>query len=202
MPSITRLEAQKRDKQRVNIYVDDEFFCGITLDDVVRHKLSVGLVLTESDLTNLTANADENKYFNKALEYLLTSPKTELQIKQYLYKKQLDPNTITTIITRLKKYNYINDADYAQNFAQTKSTKLGRKNIQAKLMQKGINRDIITESVNEIGDQTDLVRATAEKYMRNKTPSRETFAKLYRYLIGKGFDFDTASAIMDECKSE
>lgn len=197
MPVLTRLEAQKNNKERVNVYIDDEFFCGLLIDDVVRQKLAAGMQLTEAELANLRTVSDENRFFAKALEYLLVSPKTELQVKQYLYKKQVETNTVNSIIARLKTFNYINDEDYATNFARAKSDKYGKRVIRQKLASKGIRSDDI-----EVGDQSELALTLARKYMRNKERDAKEFSKLYRYLVGKGFDFDMVCGIVDKCKSE
>lgn len=197
MPILTRLEAQKKNKERVNVYVDDEFFCGLSIDDVIRQKLSAGIHLTEADLANLRLASDENKFFTKTLENLLSSPKTEFQIKQYLYRKQVELNTVNNIVARLKQLNYINDEDYARNFADAKSAKYGKRVIRQKLAAKGIRCDEV-----EVGDQSDLALALARKYMRNKARDAKEFSKLYRYLVGKGFDFVLVCGIVDKCKSE
>jgi regulatory protein len=202
MPTITALETQKKNNARVNVYVDEAFFCGLTLDDVVRFRLSPGLQITESELTNLRESGEENKFFNKALVYLLKSPKTEFQIKQYLYKKQCPQEVSGQVIARLKKLNYINDADYARSYAENKSAKNGAKMIRAKLLQRGIGRDEADAVVQELSadTQTELARTLAQKYMRARAADQKAFSNLYRYLLGKGFDYDTARTAVDMFK--
>lgn len=144
---------------------------------------------------NNNVQKDDN-LFQKTLEYVLRAPKTEQQVKQWLFKKRKEGEflPIDEIINRLKDLGYINDADYAVRFAEAKSTKYGMKTIKAKLMIKGISREYIDEL--ETPDQTDLAHALAEKYMRNKTPSLKTFEKLYRYLLSKGLNYDIIGAVM------
>jgi len=193
MPEITGLEAQKKNKERVNVYVDDAFFCGLSLDDVVRLKLVNGLVLAEHELGHIASIGEENKFFTKALEYLLRSPKTEFQVKQYLYKKQIETVAVNKIIERLKSLNYLNDELYVEDFVRAKEGKLGRKVIKQKLAQKGIyNAEI------EVGDQTDACLAVAEKYIRNKELTSENMAKMCRYLFGKGFDYDIINSVREK----
>jgi len=184
MPTITQLQAQKNNKSRVNVFVDGEFYCGLSLDDVVKNKLSVGTDLTEAELANLNKSND----FNKTLEYILKSPKTELQVKQYLYKKQYDQS----ILARLKDLGYINDTQYAENYIQAKSSKYGSRVIKQKLAQKGVKCEV------KINDQSELALTIAQKYMRNKESTRENKAKLHRYLLAKGFDYDIVEQV---CKS-
>ena len=39
--------------------------------------------------------------------------------------------------------------------------------------------------------------AIAEKYMRSKEPTRENFAKAFRYLMSKGFDYEVSRKALD-----
>jgi len=192
---ITNLEAQKKNKERANVYVDGEFFCGLSLIDVVKQRLSVGLELTELEMTSIQAMGDENRFFTRALEYLLSSPKTKLQIKQYLYKKQVEPQVINKIIERLEGLGYIDDANFAKNFIEAKQTKIGKRVIGQKLMQRGVARDVISENVADINkeSQEEVAYNLAIKYMRNKEFNQKELAKLCRYLFGKGFDYDVVS---------
>ena len=52
----------------------------------------------------------------------------------------------------------------------------------------------------EVDSETELVSATTilEKYMKNKQPNKETLCKAFKYLLGKGFDYETAKSAL--CK--
>ena len=40
--------------------------------------------------------------------------------------------------------------------------------------------------------QENTAKAILEKYMRNKSTDKETLYKAFRYLLGKGFEYETA----------
>ena len=50
---ITKLEVQKNDKNRVNLYVDDEFYSGIPAELVYLEHLKTGLEIDEKDLKKI-----------------------------------------------------------------------------------------------------------------------------------------------------
>ena len=50
---ITKLEIQKNNKDRVNLYLDEKYYSGISLELVVREHLKVGLDIDEEYLRNL-----------------------------------------------------------------------------------------------------------------------------------------------------
>ena len=201
MPTITALSAQKRNKERVNVEIDGVFFCGLTLEHAVKNNLTVGMDLSESDLAQLAVNSEEVDFFNKALAYLLKSPKTEKQIKTYLAGKNCSPESAGRICSRLRELNYINDETYARLYAEQKSGKIGVRAIRNKLLMRGIDRTIADESTQEIGDQAELAKALAEKYMSSQENNHKALQKLFRYLMGKGFEFDIVRDIVESIKS-
>jgi len=140
--------------------------------------------------------------FQKSLEYVLRAPKTERQVRTWLFGKRKEGEylDIDAIINRLKERGYINDAEYATRFAEAKQTKYGMRNIKAKLTVKGVAREHLDEL--ETPDQTDLARSLAQKYMRNKTFDQKTIQKLCRFLLSKGFNYDILPPILDEFKGD
>ncbi|MCL2569747.1 MAG: RecX family transcriptional regulator [Firmicutes bacterium] len=204
MPIITKLEAQKNNKDRLSVFVDNEFFCGITLDHAIKYNIVTGKELTEAELALLLSESGENDLYLKALGYILKSPRTEREITIYLYKKDASSETVGKIIERLKTMNYINDEAYAKMFTEQKSGKLGIGAIRSKLTFRGIHMEIIDRSLDEVENQTqdELAQAVAEKYMRNKDRDPKTLQKLYRHLASKGFDFELCSRVVEEQKKD
>lgn len=196
MATITQLIAQKKNNERVSVYVDYEFFCGLTLDDAVKNGLVIGLEMTEAELSQLLAISDENDVFNKTLVYILRTPRTETEIKRYLFRKQCSTEQTTRIIQRLKKLNYINDEAYASIFASQKQDKLSVRAIKHKLRMKGIKASCIDDATQDHDDQTELAKNVAEKYMRYRESDEKNLQRLYRYLVGKGFEYDDVGEIV------
>lgn len=201
MPTITALTVQKRNKERINLEVDGVFFCGISLEHAVKNGLSVGMDLSESDLVQLSVNSEEQDFFNKALTYLLRSPKTERQIRTYLASKQCPSGIIERVSSRLRELNYINDEAYAKLYAEQKGSKLGVRAIRNKMLVRGIDRKITDETISEIKDQTELAKTLAEKYMSTRDNTYANLQKLFRYLMGKGFELELARDIVEGIKS-
>lgn len=139
----------------------------------------------------------DDKLFQKALEYVLCTQKTERQVRTWLFKKRQEGEflPVDEIVARLKELGYINDERYAKNFTETKQIKYGKKSIRQRLVQKGVDRQLVDAAVSEIADQTELARTLAERYMHNKQSDQKTLQKLYRFLLSKGFDYDIVSHV-------
>ena len=81
---ITAIEAQKRNKDKVNLYLDGEFACSLTAESVVRARLKIGQELSEERLREILATSETELAFKKALDYISRAMKTEKQVKDYL----------------------------------------------------------------------------------------------------------------------
>ena len=47
MKTVTKIKIQNSDKNRVNLYLDGKFFCGLELETVVKNGIKVGTIITE-----------------------------------------------------------------------------------------------------------------------------------------------------------
>ena len=201
MAIITKLVAQKKNPDRVNLYVDDEFFCGLMIDDVVKHGIVIGKEVSSEYLSDILGSSGENYMYAKTLAYILRSPRTEAEIRRYLSrKKDCSVEMTNRLIERLKTMNYINDEAYAKMFKTTKHVKISARQIKQKLRGKGVNDELIEEACADIDNQEELDNSIAEKYMRNKNFDQNNLSKLFRYLISKGFEYDVVSSIVEQYK--
>ena len=203
MSTITQLSAQKKNTERINVFVDDKFFCGLAIDDVVKMGIVAGMEVDEEFLSNLLSRSGENDMFNKALVYILKSPRTELEIKRFLSrKKDCSAEMTAKIIDRLKTMNYIDDEAYSKMFASAKHVKASARAIKMKLKNKGIKPDLIDAATENIGDQGGLAHTVAEKYMRYREYDQKNLAALHRYLVFKGFEYDVVNGIIEEYRQK
>ena len=146
----------------------------------------------------------ESKYLiclNKATTYLSTKFKTKKQMKDYLYLKGYDIETINKVLDKLEEYGVINDDYYAEMFIKSNETKLSKKAIENKLTLKGINKKDFTNQLNEI-DDSELCFSQANKFMKNKSQTRENKEKLIRHLQYKGYGWDSISHALNKINWE
>ena len=185
------------------MFVDDKFFCGLAIDDVIKNSLVAGMELTEAELSDLLAISGQNAMFNKALVYILRAPRTETEIRRFLSRKKDCSTEMTTrIIERLKTMNYLNDEAYAKMFAATKHVKMSIRAIKHKLKTKGIADEYTTAATEDVGEQDDLAKTVAEKYLRYREYDEKNLQRLFRYLVSKGFEYDTVTAIIADYRNK
>ena len=84
MPVITKIESQKRNDDRVNIYVDDKFFMAIYKELVFTFNLKKGQEIDPNNLKSILDNEMYMKAKNNALWILSKASQSEKQIRQKL----------------------------------------------------------------------------------------------------------------------
>lgn len=192
MNEITDITPQVKDKRRCNIYVDGRFCCGLTLEATMKYRLKVGQIVTPERLSEIQLESEKNTAFDKALTHLSATQKTEKQVRDFLVKKGYLPAVIEYVIEKLRSYNFLNDGAYAESYVGFAAKKKGGRLIRMELRGKGIDENEIDAALDTLDEEQEIQTASAvlEKYMRNKTCDKETLQKAYRYLMGKGFDYE------------
>lgn len=193
MKTITAITAQERNKDRVNLFVDGEFFAGVSLEIVLKLRLKIGDAVEEDRLKEILAEAERTDAIQKAADYVLKTFKTKRQVKDYLIKKGYSEDVAWAAVDKLKEYGYIDDKEYSKRFIESTSKTQGRRLIEYKLMMKGVKKEDIALAYEDAEtDDKVNARALAEKYLRNKDKTKENVIKAYKYLIGKGFSYEQA----------
>lgn len=197
---ITKLEIQKNNKDRVNLYLDEKYYSGISLELVVREHLKVGLDIDEEYLRNLILEDEKGKALAKAIKYIGTNLKTAKQLRDYLRKKDYNPNTINYVMDKLIEYNYLDDENYARAYVLTYSTKYGKLKLKSQLKGKGVSDEIIDKYLDTAN--IDSIKKVALKYMKNREFTYENCQKLSRFLYSRGYEFDEINSLVNRLKEE
>src|SRR5512140_2269438 len=98
--TITALVAQKRNTDRVNVYLDGKFAFGLALSEAIR--LKRGQVLSDADIKRLQAADDVEKAREKALSFLSIRPRSEWEVRQNLHKAGYEAATSDRVLERLR----------------------------------------------------------------------------------------------------
>lgn len=198
MNEITAITPQVKDKRRCNIYVDGRFYCGLTLETTVKHRLKVGQVVSPAFLSEIQLESEKNTALDKALTHVSATRKTEKQVRDFLSGKGYLPAVTDYVVEKMRGYNFLNDGEYAEAYIESAGKKKGARLIKMELKSKGVSDEEIDEALSELEDgaQTDAAKAVLQKYMRGKTADRETLQKAYRHLMSKGFEYEIAKSAL------
>ncbi len=198
MNEITAITPQMKDKKRCNVYIDGRFCCGLTLEAAVKYRLKAGEIVSPERLEEIQLESEKNTALDKALTHISASKKTEKQVRDFLKGKGYLPAVCDYVLEKMRGYGFIDDKEYAQDYVGFAASKKGGRLIKMELKAKGLAEEDIDEALASIDtdEQEGAAVRILEKYMRGKTPDRETLAKAYRHLLSKGFDYETAKAAL------
>lgn len=199
---ITAITPQKRNKCFYNIHIDGEYFCSLDDETIYHMKLKEGM---EVD-TGILMQASKESAFKKALNYALNMisryNKTKFELTKKLKEKEYEEDTIKAVVSRLSELGYINDEHYVEVFIRSKQDTnqgLNKKTLYNKLIQKGINKELVRQSLeNSEIDEYQNALQTAEKKLKSlKGNKREKKAKLYSFLLYKGFEYEICNKVIN-----
>lgn len=191
MAEITSIEPQKKDKNRCSIFIDGRFYCGLTLQAAVKYRLKAGMHVEKPFLDEIQLETDKNTALDKALTHISASMKTEKQIRDFLNKKGYTQPVCDYVLERMAYYGFIDDYAYCKAYISGCSGR-GKRLLEADLIKRGASRSAIDRALEEVEEDGEGARAVAEKYLRGKERSRENLYKAVKYLVSRGYSYDTA----------
>ena len=137
MAIITKIEAQKKNTDRVNIYINDEFFMSVFTELVYTFNLKKGMEINKENLKTLLDDDMYIKAKNKALNILSKADQSEKKIKEKL-SSEFEEHTIEKVLDFLRNNKFIDDKLLAQKIVNTNINlnKCGKNKIKQNLYNK------------------------------------------------------------------
>ena len=122
---------------------------------------------------------------------------SEHQVRQRLARKDYEPDEIDQAIARLREERAINDQRVAEAIERTETgiRKRGKVRVRMQLERAGISKETARQAIDSVFESVDddaLLESSLGKRLRGRetiADDRE-FARLFRYLIGQGFESD------------
>lgn len=204
MNVITKIEVQKRNKDRSNVYIDNDYAFSLSNELVYKEGLKVN---EKIDIERIKTIAKEDNYIKcktTALRIVEKSYKSEKELVDKLILKGYDNESINKTINVLKEYNFINDENYVKMYVKDKLKQVVKKKIKYDLAKKGISDKIIDEEIYNIDSEYEKNTAynlAIKKYNTIAKREADRFKlsqKLYRFLLSKGYSYDIVSSVVKE----
>jgi regulatory protein len=191
MATITALTPQKRNTDRVNIFLDGEFAFGLTASAAIG--LQAGQLLSGTEIAALKDLDEAEKAKKAAIRLISRRPQSKAEIERKLRKNKYDDLIIDQVIDHLIAVDLLDDVAFAEYWVEQRETFRPRSRLALcqELRQKGVSRTVIETAVEQV-DETSAARQMAAKQARRWThlPEDEYRIKLGRYLQRLGFPYD------------
>ncbi|OGO28661.1 MAG: hypothetical protein A2W33_04115 [Chloroflexi bacterium RBG_16_52_11] len=200
---ITAIETQKRNKDRVSIYLDGEYSFGLAR--IVAAWLQVGQELSEEKIAELTTADGHELAYTRALRLLNQQDRSESQIRLHLQRQGIADEIVNEVIERLVRAGLVNDERYAQNWVDNRNEfrPRSRRALAYELKLKGISREAAEQALGQL-DEDQLAYQAARKQARklNRLPQPEFRQKMLSFLARRGFSYETSAPITDQVWAE
>jgi regulatory protein len=128
---------------------------------------------------------------------------SERQLRQRLARREHSPEDIDAAIARLKENRSLDDARVAGAIArmETGIRKRGRLRVKRQIEAAGISSSLAQRAVDDAFEEIDpdaQLNAALEKRLRGREQIADDkeFSRLYRYLLGQGFESDRVLAVL------
>ncbi len=205
---ITDLKKQKK-SERISVYVDDKFCFGLTQNSLFDHELFIGKELTQKEIDQIKEEDEKNQAFAYIIYQLGFGCRTEKEIIKKMQKKKIPEGAQSFALKKAKRYGYIDDSQYCENFIEQHKhmSGWGEKKILSALLQKGINIKLAKEKLSELYSEEEgfeVAYSCAVKKMeilqkREKDPYKRK-QKLYAFLISRGYSYDVIQKVLSKIK--
>ena len=195
MAEITSIEPQKNDAKRCNIYIDGRFYCGIKLEVAIKYHLKAGMQIEMSTLDEIQLETEKSQALDQAMTHLSATMKTRKQMTDFLAKKGYTEAVQAYVLERLEYYKFVDDYAYCRAYVNSVTGK-GKRALEADLIKRGADKKAIEEVLEEVEEDDGEALKILEKYMRGKEFSKENLYKGFKYLLSKGFGYDTAKSAL------
>ncbi|KXG43459.1 RecX family transcriptional regulator [Tepidibacillus infernus] len=203
---ITKVEQQKNNAKRFNIYLDEHYAFSVHEDILISFRLLKGKEIDEELFIKILEEEEKNKIRQKALKYLSYRHRTEKQVKQHLLEQGYEFELVLHVIRQLEEQEWINDKQYANQFVEQRIRlkPRGKKLIALELKSKGLNDEDIEESLNQIDDEKEyqlalqLAKKKVHQYLHLEW--HQVQKKLAFFLQRKGFSYPIINQVLQELK--
>lgn len=207
---ITAISVQARDKDRVNVSVDGKYRFSLDILQLSDLGVKIGNEYTEEEMQALEEESQFGKLYSRTLEYALMRPRSQREVKDYLYRKTRDSRTklgnikkgvsvqlTERVFDRLVQKGYVDDEKFAAFWIENRNQRKGSslRKLSAELSGKGVERTIIERLLAE-SDRTDTDEL--QKIIAKKRPRYDDDQKFMAYLARQGFSYDDIKEALNQ----
>ncbi len=211
---VTAVVAQKRNKSRCSVFLNDAFAFGCSLDVAERFALRKGKELSKQEVETLQAEERHIALKQAAYAYISYKPRTARQVHIKLVHKGYTPEEAAIAVEFLQDLGYVDDADYARRFARDylRRKAVSTAKLRQELANRGISNPMIEQTCSELFAEQDAhelnldqARQAVQKKLRSATKMKTTATApekrrqaLVSYLQRQGFSWEVIRTVLHE----
>jgi recX family len=185
---------EKVNKYKFRITTDKSVFYTYQ-SDIRRYDIKENIEFPEERYEAFVKETLMPRARKKALDILSRADCSESDLKRKLFLKDYPSNVVDDAINYVKKFNYINDERYAENYLNYRGKSKSSRQLKMELKSKGIDSSIIESLMNdERSDEEALYNLLRKKIKNPEEMDDEKIRKIYAYLYRRGFSAELISS--------
>ncbi len=199
MAKITRIEQQKRTKNRVNIYIDGEFSLGLYKDTVIKFHLYENKEIALAEISSIKKYEEITDAKEKVRNYISYRERSKKEIEEYLTQKGFREEVAKKVLADFEKANLIDNHRFASSWIKdrNKNNPKGNFALKMELNDKGIEENEIDSLLESVDEKANLLKAF-EKAARKYEKKKDSKKKIFQYLKRRGFEIQTIIEVLRE----
>jgi len=200
---ITALKVQKRNRDRVNVYLDGRFAFGLAAIEAAH--LRVGQVLSDEEIARLKGRDRVERGVQRAMGLLSYRPRSEAEIRRRLREKGYDEAEITEVVERLRRVELLDDEAFARYWVENRFqfNPRGVVALRQELRQKGVDDAVIEEVLAEYDEEAAAARAAERVVRRLHGLDTATFRRrLVDSLRRRGFSYTLIHPLVEQAVAD
>ncbi len=200
---ITALTFQKRNPERVNVYLDGRFAFGLAAIEAAR--LQVGQFLSAREIAELQEQDTEERAYEWALNLLSRRPRSTAEISHRLSQASFPPSAVEAALARLERVGLVDDRAFARYWVENREEfrPRGHRMLRWELQQKGVADQIIDEVLALLDEAATASRLARKRALRLRHLDEVAFRRrLSAYLARRGFPYSIIADVVQEAWEE
>lgn len=208
--TITAVRRQKRDPERVSVYLDGAFAFGLMVDLALQHGLRKGLELDVPTQEAMLREEEMLRARRAALDLLAYRAQTAHEIRTKLARKGFSEEAAEAAAARMDELGYIDDADFARAFVRGRlaGRGYGPERLRMDLRRRGVAAKLIEEALEDEVEE-DALYETALRHGRRRwlrlASEPDAFKrrkKLGDFLLRRGYGYDLVRRVTETLEAE
>ncbi|MBD5545286.1 MAG: regulatory protein RecX [Lachnospiraceae bacterium] len=196
-------EIEEISKSKCKVFLDGEFAFALYKGELSAYQIKKGKELEKKNFEELTEQVLPKRAKLRTMNLLKARPYTEEELRRKLRQGFYTEELISQALSYVKSYGYVDDLSYAMEFIRCRAESFSKKQIQNKLLQKGIEKEDIEKAFLKCEDEGIFVEEIKqmETYLKKKQYSpklcdNKEKQKLMAALYRKGFSINSINQVM------
>ncbi|UCD19812.1 MAG: RecX family transcriptional regulator [candidate division WOR-3 bacterium] len=186
---ISKIEPQKKNKNRSSIFVDGKFAFGLSNEVLAKFDLHEGDDIDDETVQNVLLEREKQMIRTRAFRLLRYRSRSSQELKTRLLRIGFDDEPVAGVIEELMQNNSLDDEKFARSFVAdyTKLRPRGNVYIRRELTKRGIAGEIIERLITARDEKVVIEGFVQRKLSDLNIKNPKDRARAIRRLLTRGF---------------